>query len=121
MRNYLRALGLGILLGMMPAIVSAKDLVIGDETDLNFPSLYEITVDSVPKIRSQDDKKKKPDTEKDEKEDPKTVDVKTRRPDIKEVPKSRPKLRPGVVTDRVKIKRPPVRINRPGKVLHLGL
>ncbi|MEJ6979144.1 hypothetical protein WG906_01700 [Pedobacter sp. P351] len=121
MRNFLRALGLGILLGVMPVIVSANDEIV-----LNFSSPDEIDiVGSAPVETTQDDKdqepKKKTDKEK-AKEDPKTDDVETKKPDIKEVPKSRPKLRPGVVTDRVKIKRPPVKINKPGRVLRtIGL
>lgn len=124
MRNYLRAFGIGILLGMMPFIVSAKDgLVAEDAIALNFSS-YQMTVaDSIPRIKTQDDKDKdskkkaEADKSKDPNQDPKTVDIKTKRPNIKEVPKSRPKLRPGVVTDRIKVKRPPVRVNKPIKIL----
>ena len=37
------------------------------------------------------------------------------KPDIKEVPRSRRLPKPTVVTDRVRIKRPPVRLLRPGR------
>jgi len=123
MRNYLKAFGIGILLGTMPLIVSANERLAENVHTLSFSS-YELTlVDSVPRIKTQDDKdkdsKKKVDADKskDPNQDPKTVDVRTNRPNIKEVPKSRPKLRPGVVTDRVKVRRPPVRVNKPIKIL----
>ena len=38
------------------------------------------------------------------------------RPDIKEVPRSRRLPKPTTVTERVRIKRPPVRVLRPGRV-----
>ena len=107
---------------MMPFVVSAKDgLVAEDAFALNFSS-YEMTVvDSIPRIKPQDDKDKdsKKNAEVDKSKDPNQdpVDIKTKRPNIKEVPKSRPKLRPGVVTDRIKVKRPPVRVNKPIRIL----
>lgn len=104
---------------MTPFIVSAKDGLVKNAIALNFSS-YQMTVaDSIPRIKTQDDKDKdsKKKAEADKSKDPKTVDIKTKRPNIKEVPKSRPKLRPGVVTDRIKVKRPPVRVNKPIKIL----
>ena len=80
-------------------------------------------IDSLSRVKAQDDKdkdsKKKSETDKSKgsDQDPKIVDIKTNRPNIKEVPKARPKLRPTVVTDRIKVKRPPVRVNRPIKIL----
>jgi hypothetical protein len=63
--------------------------------------------------RKQDDRKKddRSDTKRPEKDDRVKADGK---PDIKEVPRSIPKLKPKTVTDRVRIKRPPVKIKPKG-------
>ncbi len=124
MRNYLKAFGIGILLGTMPFIVSAKEgLVAEDAIAFGFSSHETTAIDSLSRVKAQDDKdkdsKKKSEIDKSKgsDQDPKIVDIKTNRPNIKEVPKARPKLRPTVVTDRIKVKRPPVRVNRPIKIL----
>lgn len=113
--------------GVSPVIASEEELPVASE-DLSF---YEASLtDSLQRIKKQDDKdqkkpgrkekdsKKRPETDKvdDVKKEPKIGEVDPKRPNIKEVPRARPKLRPGTVTDRVKIKRPPVRV-KPRRIL----
>ena len=119
---------------MFPVMASADESNALNASFNNESSFNMATVDSIPKIKRQDDKdaKKKDqkdkdakrrdgaDIEKEPKAEPKTVDIDPKRPNIREVPKARPKLRPGAVTDKVKIKRPPVRV-KPGRVLRIGL
>ena len=119
-----------ILLGMLPLLGSANESVIREKNASNYLSSYSITLmDSMPKSTRQDDKDTKKTSAKDKsdpkkrpdpKKDPKTVDVDPKKPNIKAIPKARPKLRPRTVTDRVKIKRPPVKV-KPGRGLRLGL
>jgi hypothetical protein len=119
MKNF-RAIGVMIMLGLLPVLVSAKKAITVNRLVLTAVSSGS-EIDSLPKIKRQDDKDKKkggPEKDQGQKPDvkpevePKRPEVK--RPDIREVPKSRPKLRPGAVTDRVKIKRPPVKV-KPGR------
>lgn len=119
--GFFKALSVGILMGMLPLMVSAKKSLSADGialNNLNFNKTI-LTIDSVPKAKTQDDKnkdsKKKPETKKGGDKDPKTVEIDKKKPQIKEVPKARPKLRPGVV-DKIKIKRPPVKV-KPGRGL----
>lgn len=124
--NWLRVLGVSMLLGSLPVIASADEFAAADINKISGAML----VDSLPKAKKQDDKdsKKSSDKNKDSKKgadadkgkDPKVVDIDPKKPNIKEIPKARPKLRPGTVTDRIKIKRPPVRV-KPGKGLRVGL
>jgi hypothetical protein len=128
--NYLRALLLCVILVISASLAHAKE--IGESNTLNHSVFNELSpVDSLPRTRQQEDKgskkkkkdndtKKQPEAEKgkDLQPEPK-VDIETKRPDIKEVPRARPKLRPEVV-DKVRIKRPPVRV-KPGKGLRIDL
>jgi outer membrane biosynthesis protein TonB len=127
--NYLRAFLLCLVLTIVSSVTYAKELV--KINTLNQFMLNELSsVDSLLRGRQQDDKGSKKKTEKDAKNEPEAekgkqpkpepiVDIDPKRPDIKEVPRARPKLRPGVV-DKVKIKRPPVRV-KPGKGLRINL
>ena len=128
MEDYLRIIVAGMLLGMLPLIGSANEPISSGGSVTSYLSFSEVTlIDSLPKAKRQDDKDKdkkkdpKKGTEgdrKDPRKDPKIDEIDPKKPNIREVPKARPKLRPGAVTDRVKIKRPPVRV-KPGRVLHL--
>src|SRR5687768_4572336 len=111
--NYLRAFLLWVMLGMLPTVTYSKELV--KINTLNHLTITELSsMDSLLRTRQQDEKGSKKKKEKDagkepgaEKKEPKRepgVDIGTRKPDIKEVPRARPKLRPGVV-DKVRIKR----------------
>lgn len=66
--------------------------------------------------KRQDDKKtKKVDRRRNDRQDDKRPDKSSgKKPEIKEVPRSIPKLKPKSVTDRVKIKRPPVKVKPKG-------
>lgn len=66
--------------------------------------------------KRQDDKKtKRDDRRRNDRQDEKRPDKSSgKKPEIKEVPKSIPKLKPKSVTDRVKIKRPPVKVKPKG-------
>ena len=129
--NYYRILVAMILWGLCPMIVFATDLKV--DNVMYFSSGDLKLVGSSPDDPWQDDKdakkggdkdaKKRPEGEKEiePQHEPRGVDIETKRPNIKEVPRARPKLRPGAVVDRVKVKRPPVRV-KPGRVLHsLGI
>lgn len=123
-----------MLLGVLPVAVSAASSVAATEVSLSYLSSAELLLDSLPAARRQDDKDSKKQGEKakdakdgamadkgkDAKPGPKVVDIDKKKPNIKEVPKARPKLRPGTVTDRIKVKRQPVRV-KPGKGLRIGL
>ncbi|MGV3507923.1 MAG: hypothetical protein ACO1N7_01440 [Sphingobacteriaceae bacterium] len=117
--DFFKALSVGILMGMLPLMVSAKKSLSADGMALDNLNLKKafLTIDSIPKAKTQDDKnkdsKKKPEAKKGEDKTPKTVEIDKKKPKIKEVPKARPKVRPGVV-DKVKVKRPPVKI-KPGR------
>jgi hypothetical protein len=65
--------------------------------------------------KGKDKKKPKEADRAEPKKEPKDIEVERPKPDIKEVPKSRPKLRPGVVTDGIKVKRPPIKVGKPGR------
>jgi hypothetical protein len=66
--------------------------------------------------KRQDDKKaKRDDRRRNDRQDDKRPDKSSgKKPEIKEVPRSIPKLKPKSVTDRVKIKRPPVKVKPKG-------
>lgn len=117
--NTIKACCVGVLLGIMPLLGFARVKVHGS-TLSNSYTFTETLVDSVPRGPRQDDKGKKSKKRPKEGEevDAKIPDVKRpepeiKRPDIKEVPRAKPKLRPGIVGDRIKIKRPPVKIGGP--------
>ncbi|MBC8053705.1 MAG: hypothetical protein H7Y13_11635 [Sphingobacteriaceae bacterium] len=135
--KYFRAVVAGIVMGVFPTIVSAEDFSLyGNKSLIAMSSADLVAIDSLlrqPKKQDDKDAKKQDEKDKDSKKrpeadrdrepkpDPKVVEVDPKRPNIREIPKARPKLRPGVVTDRVKIKRPPVRV-KPGRVLRsLGI
>jgi hypothetical protein len=127
--NYLRALLLCVILVISASLAHAKE--IGEINTLNSSTLDNLTsVDSLSRMRQQEDKGSKKKKEKDAKKEPEAdkgkapetepnIEIDTKRPNIKEVPRARPKLRPGVV-DKVRIKRPPVRV-KPGKGLRINL
>ncbi|MBC7912928.1 MAG: hypothetical protein H7Y07_02295 [Pyrinomonadaceae bacterium] len=122
--NYFRILVLGILWGMFPLIASANEYAgatKGMEITIRVVDIS--LIDSIPRVKRQTDKGKEKDSKKPSEHDkpepsrePKVADLQPGRPNIKEIPRARPKLRPGVVTDRVKVKRPPVKIR--GRGLH---
>ncbi len=127
--NYLQAFIFWVLLGMLPSMGYAKSL---DKINtLNHLMINELSsVDSISKVKPQEGKGSKKKKEKDTKEEPEVVNVneprqepgielEPKKPNIKQVPRARPKLRPGVV-DKVRIKRPPIRV-KPGKVLRINL
>jgi hypothetical protein len=118
------------MIGMLPSMVSAKafhneylhnDLLVDAWFSSDSSSFAMIQDDQEPKKKKGKTPEQEPEVDKEAKPklDPKVADVETRRPNIKEVPKARPKLRPGVV-DRVKVKRPPVRV-KPRGGLRIGL
>lgn len=120
--NYLRSIVFVILCGIFPSVLSANELmeVKAKAPENQYPQEKILVAESAPEIFWQEDKgktkkNKRPETEEVDKNKPKDVEVEKPRPDIKQVPKSRPKLRPGVVTDGIKIKRPPVRVGKPGR------
>ena len=129
MVKFLKMLVAGILAGAFPLCVSALDGSAKEKSSLNVNSNAILVVDSLPVIKKQEDKDpkqqkekgKKPSNTEKAKEPQQKPKVEGKRPDIKAVPKARPKLRPGTVTDRIKVKRPPVKV-RPGKGLRsMGL
>ncbi|HEY0054457.1 MAG TPA: hypothetical protein VGB63_03785 [Pedobacter sp.] len=125
---------LWVIFGILPMVTYAEELVKINSS--NHLMINELTsMDSLLKTKPQqekgskkkkdkdapkDNEAKEPDVEKgkEPRQEP-GVDIEPKRPDIKEVPKARPKLRPGVV-DKVKIKRPPVKV-KPGKGLRINL
>jgi hypothetical protein len=132
MKRIVKVIWIGILLAMLPSLVSAKKLVAVN--DIAFSLLSSIdnasVTDSIPRLPRQDDQdkksKKRGESKGDEKEpkpDPRTVEIDPKKPDIKQVPKFRPKLRPGGVGEGIKIKRPPIKGGKPGRGLagHLGI
>jgi len=122
MGTYLKALCAGILMGMMPVMVFAGEtLAVGVSSAVKNTFFHQLNIsaDSIPRPVQDDknkDSKKSPSQEKEPKHDPKAREIDPKRPDIKEVPKSRPKLRPGIVPD--KIRRPPIKIGKPMHILH---
>ena len=132
--NYYRIVLGVVLLGICPMIVSAHDLEAqalknasfsfsnATSTDSGFVARWQDDKDSKKAEEKERDAKKRPaDKDAEPRQEPKGVDIDSKRPNIKEVPRAKPKLRPGAVVDRVKVKRPPVRV-KPGRVLHsLGL
>ncbi|MDF3077691.1 MAG: hypothetical protein K0S09_1580 [Sphingobacteriaceae bacterium] len=86
-----------------------------------------VSTDHVQESGIQDDKDKKKTKDKDAKaaaEDAKkdagTKTAATAKPDIKEVPKARPKLRPAAVADKIKVKKVPVKV-KPKLIRSIGL
>ena len=127
--KYLQAFLLWVILVILPSLIHGKEM--GElNTSNNLISNESSSIDSLLRTRKQEDKgskkkkdndtKKEPEAEKgkEPQPDPK-VDIEPKRPDIKEVPRARPKLRPEVV-DKVRIKRPPVKV-KPGKGLRINL
>ncbi len=128
--NLIKAILLWVIFGILPLVTYSEEFV--KINSLNHLTVNELaSVDSFSRVKQpQEEKGSKKKRDKDAKKESEPekgkepiqeprIDIEPRRPDIKEVPRARPKLRPGVV-DKVKIKRPPIRV-KPGKVLRINL
>lgn len=117
-QGILKWIGAGIFALAMPLFVSADP---GNKTET---ILVAADANFVIGIQDNKDKKKndkdvkKTEEVADKKQDaPNTSSVK---PEVKEVPKARPKLRPAAVADKIKVKKLPVKI-KPKLIRSVGL
>lgn len=114
------------LAGIFPALLFAREKEIYDrpESDLIFKQGISAAIDSIPVRRGRAEK---PDQERprDDRRLPEDIRTGNQRPGddkhhlgprsgIKQVPRSIPKVKPQAVTDRIPIRRPPMKIPRKG-------
>ena len=106
--NFFRFISIAFVLLIFSVIVFAKQNLKsdGNEIEVGIGKFY--FQDSIKIVKPED---KKTDGKKSKGLNPEEVKTDKKSPEIKEVPKARPKIKPRMVTDRIKIK--PVRISRP--------
>lgn len=113
-KGLLRAVGI-LSIVLLPALALAAN---EPATEMRTDVSADLKVAPAERRQDKKSKRKKADDKRevDKKDNIKKDDIKKdgKKPDIKEVPRSVPKLKPKTVTDKIKIKRPPVKIKPKG-------